>query len=274
MCNSMHCLEAGAHSIAQKKNNTNPTSHIEFSKSACGHRFNIAEGQGCQPALYMTPVAITIDYAVPLAISVASLIYSLLALKHFISHKKEFDKSLSSSGQAITSTKFLRMISFALIDIIINLPAMVTLFALDVSYQKIKKYTSWGKVHSNFGRVFEFPSYALEGQVGRRFIATVEVSSWMLCASAIIFFALFGFSIDAKSDYISAHRFIRNLFSRNAQDDQEEDTFQTRHGDFSSNNSSDCDSIQTLATLVEQHDERGKETKANLTEAVVHNDLA
>jgi len=38
-----------------------------------GHRFNIIESQGCQPAVFVTPVAIIIDYGFPLATSLFSI---------------------------------------------------------------------------------------------------------------------------------------------------------------------------------------------------------
>lgn len=41
-----------------------------------GHRFNIIEGHGCSPAIYLSPVSIVIDYGLPLFVSVLSIIYS------------------------------------------------------------------------------------------------------------------------------------------------------------------------------------------------------
>lgn len=45
-----------------------------------GHRFNIIEGQGCSPAIFLSPVSIVIDYGMPLSLSVLSIIYSRMYL--------------------------------------------------------------------------------------------------------------------------------------------------------------------------------------------------
>lgn len=41
-----------------------------------GHRFNIVEGLGCSPAIFLSPVSIVIDYGLPLLMSCLSIIYS------------------------------------------------------------------------------------------------------------------------------------------------------------------------------------------------------
>ena len=46
-----------------------------------GHRFNIIEGQGCSPAIFLSPVSIVIDYGMPLSLSVLSIIYSCMYLR-------------------------------------------------------------------------------------------------------------------------------------------------------------------------------------------------
>ena len=184
-----------------------------------GHRFNIIEGQGCSPAIFLSPVSILIDYGLPLVMSMLSLIYSgkfaictlqkfpetnhlkVLALKHFIVHKNDFETLLNKSGSVLSTTKFLRMISFTLIDLLINFPILLTEFIMELLYKNVEPYTSWALVHHNFSRISEYPALALNNPTGQKFIVVAELSAWMACASGIIFFVLFGFSIDARKDY-------------------------------------------------------------------------
>lgn len=44
-----------------------------------GHRFDVVEGIGCQPVIYLNPLAVIIDYGIPLSISVLSMIYSCMS---------------------------------------------------------------------------------------------------------------------------------------------------------------------------------------------------
>lgn len=135
----------------------------------------------------------------------------VLALKHFIVHKKDFDSLLASSGSSLSTKKFLRMISFTLIDILINFPVLLTEFTMEIVFKEVKPYTSWEVIHSQFSRVSEYPLYALNSPSGRKFLVLAELSLWMLCISGILFFILFGFSVDARADYVKAHRKIKSI---------------------------------------------------------------
>lgn len=53
-----------------------PIAYALLTIASQGHRFNIIEGHGCSPAIYLSPVSIVIDYGLPLFVSVLSIIYS------------------------------------------------------------------------------------------------------------------------------------------------------------------------------------------------------
>lgn len=106
------------------------------------------------------------------------------------------------------------MISFTLIDLLINFPVLLAEFTLELLYKKVESYTSWDLVHHQFSRVVEYPAYVLNTPEGRKFITVAEMSAWMVCASGIIFFLLFGFSIDARADYAKAQQKFMSWISR------------------------------------------------------------
>ncbi|KOS15863.1 pheromone receptor a1 [Malassezia pachydermatis] len=157
-----------------------------------GHRFNIVEGQGCQPAVYLTALTIVIDYGMPLT--------------------QDFDIILRRSGTGLSTKKFLRMISFTLIDLLLNFPTFLTDFALELSYSKIHPYTSWDLVHSGFSNIWIYPISSLANKAGQQFLILSSFSSWTLCVTAIIFFLLFGFSVDVRLDYSKAQKKIASFF--------------------------------------------------------------
>lgn len=138
----------------------------------------------------------------------------MIALKHFLVHKHEFESLLEKSGSTLSTKKFLRMISFTLIDLLINFPVLLAEFTLELLYKKVEPYTSWDLVHHQFSRVVEYPAYVLDNPEGRKFITVAEMSAWMVCASGIIFFLLFGFSIDARADYAKAQQKLKSWISR------------------------------------------------------------
>lgn len=103
------------------------------------------------------------------------------------------------------------MISFTLIDLIINFPILLTEFILELLYKKVEPYASWSVVHAKFSRVSQYPAYVLNNPEGNRFTAVAELSAWMVCASGIIFFFLFGFSVDARADYAKVQKALNSL---------------------------------------------------------------
>ncbi|WFC94238.1 a-factor receptor [Malassezia brasiliensis] len=179
-----------------------------------GHRFNIIEGQGCSPAIFLSPISIIIDYGIPLTLSLTSIIYSLIALKHFLVHKHDFQALLEKSGSALSTKTFLRMISFTLIDLFISFPVLLTEFTLELLYKKAGPYTSWDVIHHQFSRVVEYPAYVLDNSEGQKFNTVTEMSAWAVCTSGIIFFLLFGFSIDARADYVKVQQKLKSWVSR------------------------------------------------------------
>ena len=98
-----------------------------------GHRFNVVEGQGCQPAIYFTPVAAFVDYGLPLGISFISILCSLMALGYFIVQKKNFEHVVSQSRCGLNTKRFIRMTSFTIIDLMLTFPTLLANFGLELA---------------------------------------------------------------------------------------------------------------------------------------------
>ena len=77
-----------------------------------------------------------------------------MALKHFITHKNNFESNLANEKSGLSIKKFLRMISFTLTDLLINFPILLTEFSMELAYAQIKPYTSWDVVHADFKRLW------------------------------------------------------------------------------------------------------------------------
>lgn len=133
-------------------------------------------------------------------------------MRHFFIHKKDFDAILSKSGSGISTKKFLRMISFALIDILINFPILLAAFALEVSYMKIIPYTSWDFVHKRFSDVWIYPRTAISSSRFKHFLTMTSFATWSQCMMGFIFFFMFGLNTDIKSDYVKAFMKVKGMF--------------------------------------------------------------
>lgn len=62
-----------------------------------GHRFDIIEGIGCNPAVYTSWVYMVFGVVPPPVVSLFTIAYSALCLRHFIVRQKQFTAVLSSS---------------------------------------------------------------------------------------------------------------------------------------------------------------------------------
>ncbi|WFD18225.1 a-factor receptor [Malassezia caprae] len=180
-----------------------------------GHRFNIVYGRGCEPAVYFSSVSIVIDYGIPVLICISSLIYSVLSLRHFFIHKKDFDAVLSKSGSGISTKKFIRMISFALIDLLINFPILLAAFALEISYMKVLPYTSWNFVHRRFSDVWIYPRVAISNTRFKHFLIMTSFATWSQCMMGFVFFFMFGLGADMKTDYIRSFNSLKGMLRVN-----------------------------------------------------------
>ncbi|WFD35523.1 a-factor receptor [Malassezia cuniculi] len=176
-----------------------------------GHRFNIVEGIGCQPVIYLSPVSILIDYGTPLCISIISIVYSFLGLGNFLIRKSNFDSILERSGTGINIAKFLRAILFTIIDLLLLFPIFLAEFSIQLIYGRIKPYSSWESVHAGFSNVVILTKSMLDNSIGRRCIVLANLSSWALCLSALVFFILFGFNVDARHGYSRAVTWFKSI---------------------------------------------------------------
>jgi len=193
-----------------------------------GHRFNIIEGKGCQPSIYLSPVTVVIDLGMPLFVSALSIVHSCtlkawgrsevltfytgVALRNFIKRKSEMDAVLENSKSGMNVPKFLRAISYTIADLAINFPLLLTSFIMQLHHGNMKPYISWSFVHAEFNRVAQYRLSDLHSDDGKRFLTLCDITAWMLCTSGILFFALFGLSLDARAHYIHCFHSIGHGF--------------------------------------------------------------
>ncbi|TFY56930.1 hypothetical protein EVJ58_g7330 [Rhodofomes roseus] len=164
-----------------------------------GHRFDIIEDIGCQPATYYSIPAVFIVWFPPLLFATFTFIYAGLALHHFFRQRASFATHLQSCDSALTTSRYLRLIAISITEMVWG--TSLTAFAMyDNISPGLFPYVSWAYVHAGFSRIGQ---YALvEFTPGA--LQHIFLLFWAIPASSFVFFVFFGFGEEATKDYRSA----------------------------------------------------------------------
>lgn len=187
-----------------------------------GHRYDIIEDFGCQPAIYVSVAALFLVYIPPLIFSLATLVYAGecwfvsmlqllnfihfpgLALRHFMRRRMSFVMHLQNSNSALTTYRYLRLMAMAVTEMFWGTSLTAFNIYSNFSYG-FRPWISWQNVHSNFSRVDLYPTIYLSPS----FLRSVYLFWWAMPVSAFIFFIFFGFGEEARREYSKAFSLFR-----------------------------------------------------------------
>nr|AYF56465.1 pheromone receptor [Coriolopsis trogii] len=169
-----------------------------------GHRFDIVEAFGCQPATYYSIPGVFIVWFPPLLLAAVSMVYATMALYHFIHHRVTFAAVLNNASSSITPNRYLRLMALAITEIVWQI--VLTAFPMydNISFG-LRPWTNWADVHSDWLRVDQYtldeflPSYRTQ----------LFLFYFVLPASSLLFFLFFGFGEQAVKDYCQSADWIR-----------------------------------------------------------------
>lgn len=177
-----------------------------------GHRFDIIEGYGCRPTTYFSIPAIFIVWIPPILLSIIAIVYSGLALRHFMIRRVAFAAHLTSSNSALTTSRYLRLMTMAALQMVWSIT--VTSYALwfTVLAVPIRPWTTWSDVHSDWLRIDLFPDAFTPDFVKRAFY----VLWWLVPISTFLFVSFFAFGKDAMDEYRKCFVWFRvNILCQN-----------------------------------------------------------
>ncbi|KAJ6451996.1 pheromone receptor Rcb2 B43 [Mycena vitilis] len=175
-----------------------------------GHRFDIMEDYGCRPTVYFSIASIFLLTLPPILLSVASLVYGGIALRHFINRRISFAAHLDSSHSALTTSRYFRLMLMSMLEMIWSISVTsYTLWFTTISIP-IRPYTSWADVHSNFSRIDTFVTFLLPQNI----ITAYYFLWWLVPISTLAFVAMFAFGRDAVEEYTRCLVVVRNLVFR------------------------------------------------------------
>ncbi|RXW13915.1 hypothetical protein EST38_g11939 [Candolleomyces aberdarensis] len=178
-----------------------------------GHRYDIIEGYGCRPTTYYSIVAIFLIWVPPLVLAFGSVVYSALALRHFVVRRLTFAAHLQASNSALTTSRYLRLMSMAAIQMVGAIT--ITSYALWFTSiaMPLRPWTNWDDVHSDFLRVDQYLTRFVPPALTRPFY----ISWWFTPISTFIFVAFFSFGKDALDEYKKCFTWIRTKVFRRSQ---------------------------------------------------------
>ncbi|KAG5641595.1 Pheromone B beta 1 receptor [Asterophora parasitica] len=175
-----------------------------------GHRFDIIEEHGCRPTTYFSIAGIFIVWLPPLVVSIASLVYSALALRHFMIRRVSFAAHLNVSQSALTTSRYLRLMLMAALQMIWGITTTSYALWFTVIGIPLRPWTTWDDVHSDFSRIDQYYSAFTPQKV----LTSYYVLWWFVPVSTWIFVAFFAFGADAMEEYKKCFMWFRTRVLR------------------------------------------------------------
>ncbi|KAF8884497.1 STE3-like pheromone receptor [Infundibulicybe gibba] len=173
------------------------------------HRFDILEDIGCVPVIYNTLPAYFLYYMWPVALGLASFIYSGLTLRSFWQRRIQFNQ-LASSNSSMNTSRYVRLMLLALVDMMFTVPLGIYTIYIGTKGVGLAPWISWEDTHFNFARVKLVP--ALFWRSDPAFQTSVELTRWLPVFCAFLFFGLFGFASEAQKHYRLAFWWVAKRF--------------------------------------------------------------
>ncbi|KAF7304158.1 Fungal pheromone STE3G-protein-coupled receptor [Mycena indigotica] len=174
-----------------------------------GHRFDLIEDIGCQPAIYFSwPSLLILNLTVFLS-GILSPVYSACTFyKLYTRHRTvrvriQYHSNSAGSKYAMTFESFVRLV---IITFLIG--TLTTAFVAYVAYsafseEGLQPWTSWADVHDGFGNIWQYHLVDFEHED----LVELYLFWWLWPAGSAVFFVFFGLSAEARAEW-------RELFGR------------------------------------------------------------
>ncbi|KAG1901218.1 pheromone A receptor-domain-containing protein [Suillus fuscotomentosus] len=169
-----------------------------------GHRFDIVEGFGCRPTIYVSIASIFLIWVPPLVFSLGAGIFAATAFSHFWKRRALFSKHLKNTGSALTPSRYFRLMSMAIVEMFFGL--LVTILNMWWTMRPgLRPWISWENVHSDWLEVAYFPLAIIPPSE----LAWTFALWFTIPIASVFFFLFFAFGRDAVKEYGATFRWIR-----------------------------------------------------------------
>ncbi|KAI0078437.1 STE3-domain-containing protein [Panus rudis PR-1116 ss-1] len=168
-----------------------------------GHRFDIFEGIGCQPAVPNTILFMVLYGCWPIAMGLVSAFYCVMTLRAFIRRRKQFSELIASNSN-LTFNRYFRLMAMAVIEMLSTVPLGIYTIVGNVQIG-IYQWKGFADLHSGFDRVRQFPLAFWQETWDDASKRSLEFNQWAFVVCALVFFLIFGMAEEAKKHYRAAY---------------------------------------------------------------------
>ena len=173
-----------------------------------GHRFDILEGVGCVEAYPNTFLSIILNTSWPIPIGLASAVFAFLALRGALDRTRDL-KLLQIVEPDLSTSCYYRLMALAAANILFTIPLAIYMIATNLS-EGLYPYRGFADLHSNFGRVESMAAIAWRQNATA--VSLINFRIWTPIACALLFFAIFGFTAEARAQYQRVLAFVAKPF--------------------------------------------------------------
>ncbi|KAI9509916.1 pheromone A receptor-domain-containing protein [Russula earlei] len=167
-----------------------PLLQIPVQYIVSGHRYDIYEDFGPSFEIVLMPPSFYLFFAWPVAIGCISLIYCVLTIFKF--------KEIMSFNRGLNRGRYLRLMALSSVEILGTVP-LGTYFIVSNAKMGVTPWISWDDTHSNYSRVAQYAAFIWKND--HAVVVGLEMYRWLLVLCAFIFFAFFGFAVEARHHY-------------------------------------------------------------------------
>ncbi|KAJ7446123.1 GPCR fungal pheromone mating factor [Mycena latifolia] len=175
-----------------------------------GHRFDIYQDFGCEPAIYLSLPSIFILDVPPLIAAALALIYCSLALINFARQRQAFSRIIGDShSPGLSKSRYFRLMSLTFLLGIWN--ALVISLTRASAYRNgLLPWTTWDYVHSDFLLVSQYPTALIPSDV----LQWIYFNWLSIPISSLFVFVFFAFGAEATKDYRACGRWFETTILR------------------------------------------------------------
>ncbi|KAI0078441.1 STE3-domain-containing protein [Panus rudis PR-1116 ss-1] len=193
-----------------------------------GHRYNVLEGIGCYPAIPSSIIYLSLSGIWPIIIGLASAVYCARTIWALFRRHRQI-KELVASTNGLSLNKYYRLMVMATIEMLCTVP--LGTYDLLGAVRSYYPWNGFADLHLNFDRVSQYPHDLIRKNWGHAPTGTL----WYTNGCALIFFALFGFTSEARSFYGRVFLYLPRrlgLLTKNVVDIERGGMQEQDHGDF------------------------------------------
>ncbi|TDL18272.1 fungal pheromone STE3G-protein-coupled receptor [Rickenella mellea] len=162
------------------------------------HRYIVFEDIGCLASYFNAWGTYVLMYAWPIILGVIGGIYAVLTIYTIAKKGKQMDEILRSAN--IKKSHYRRVTILACCEICFATPFAIAVMTLDLTLGPLSHYKNWNYVHAQYSEIIQVPA-VLWRSMGPTWIVLDELYRWMFVFLGFVFFALFGFSREARDAY-------------------------------------------------------------------------